>query len=314
MRPQRSKHERSKHEPEVEAARKTPEIEEEGSRKERTRRLPMSTYICSDIHGQYDLYKSMLQAIDFSESDQLYILGDMIDRGPDGLQILQDAASRPNVTCLIGNHEYMMWNYICRPLFLKDLNWLNPSNGGTQTLSAYKKLTAAEKSAVKKYLSQLYLQVEITVEGTTFLLSHSSFLPAHNTVRWRDQGISKNDVSYVVWNSPWRAFEHTDRQEYRSDGRYHIIGHVPVLMIDNSYWQNGCMTQMPAFYHDPENRIVNIDLGCALIPRISANPDRFEEAFKKVPSLCVLNLDQFAKGEECPALYIRGWDFDTNNS
>lgn len=93
-----------------------------------------------------------------------------------------------------------------------------------------------------------------------------------------------------------------------------LIGHVPVLMIDNSYWQNGCMTQMPAFYHDPENRIVNIDLGCALIPRISANPDRFEEAFKKVPSLCVLNLDQFAKGEECPALYIRGWDFDTNNS
>ena len=65
----------------------------------------MSTYICSDIHGQYDLYKAMLQAIDFSESDQLFILGDMIDRGPDGLQILQDAASRPNVTCLIGNHE-----------------------------------------------------------------------------------------------------------------------------------------------------------------------------------------------------------------
>ena len=29
MRPQRSKHERSKHEPEVEAARKTPEVEEE---------------------------------------------------------------------------------------------------------------------------------------------------------------------------------------------------------------------------------------------------------------------------------------------
>ena len=268
----------------------------------------MSTYICSDIHGQYDLYKSMLQAIDFSESDQLYILGDMIDRGPDGLQILQDAASRLNVTCLIGNHEYMMWNYICRPLFLKDLNWLNPSNGGTQTLSAYKKLTAAEKSAVKKYLSQLYLQVEITVEGTIFLLSHSSFLPGCGTIKWQANEVSKADVFLVVWNSPWRAYEYASPTEYRADGRYHIIGHVPTPLIDNNYWPGNHMPEMPSFYHDPENRIVNIDLGCAMIPIIQADPDRFEEEFKRVPSLCVLNLNRFAKGEENPAIYVRARD------
>ena len=72
----------------------------------------MSTYVCSDIHGQYDLYKTMLNEINFTTEDHLYILGDMIDRGEDGIRVLQDVASRPNVTCLLGNHEYMMWNYI----------------------------------------------------------------------------------------------------------------------------------------------------------------------------------------------------------
>ena len=265
----------------------------------------MSTYVCSDIHGQYDLYKTMLNEINFTTEDHLYILGDMIDRGEDGIRVLQDAASRTNVTCLLGNHEYMMWNYISHYIF-KDLNWLNPSNGGIQTLSEYRKLASADRASVKKYLAQLFLQVELTVEGKTFLLSHSSFLPDHGTIRWRDKPMTANDVTHVVWYSPWRSFEHTDPEKYRTDNRYHIIGHVPVMMIDDRYWQGNRMPEMPVFYHDPVNRIINIDLGCAMIPIIKAEPDRFEDAFKKVPSLCVLNLENFAKGVEPAATYIRG--------
>ena len=47
----------------------------------------MSTYVCSDIHGQYDLYKTMLNEINFTSEDHLYILGDMIDRGEDGIRV-----------------------------------------------------------------------------------------------------------------------------------------------------------------------------------------------------------------------------------
>lgn len=267
----------------------------------------MSTYVCSDIHGQYGLYKAMLQKIGFSDEDQLYILGDVIDRGPDGIRILQDLLARPNVTCLIGNHEHMMWNYISRVVF-KDLNWLHPSNGGTQTLSAYRKLSSADKASVKKYLSQLLLQVELTVEGKTFLLSHSSYLSAFGTIKWRDQAIKKDDVTKVIWYSPWRSFEYADPKEYRIDDRYHIIGHVPVLMIDSRYWQGGSMPEMPCFYYDSFNRIINIDLGCAMIPTIKGNPERFDETFKRIPSLCVLNLERFAKEEENAATYICGCD------
>ena len=39
----------------------------------------MSTYVMSDFHGRYDLY-GYADKIDFSESDTLYILGDIADR------------------------------------------------------------------------------------------------------------------------------------------------------------------------------------------------------------------------------------------
>jgi hypothetical protein len=41
-----------------------------------------------------------------------------------------------------------------------------------------------------------------------------------------------------------------------------------------------------------------------MIPRIMANSDDFEESFKRIPSLCVLELERFARGEEKPAVYI----------
>lgn len=57
-------------------------------------------YVVSDIHGYYDKYTSLLSFIRFSDNDKLYILGDVIDRGPDGLKLLQDIMERPNVELL----------------------------------------------------------------------------------------------------------------------------------------------------------------------------------------------------------------------
>lgn len=60
-----------------------------------------------DIHGQYDKYISMLEKISFSENDVLFVLGDVIDRGLQGMTILKDMMMRTNVYPILGNHEYM---------------------------------------------------------------------------------------------------------------------------------------------------------------------------------------------------------------
>ena len=67
------------------------------------------TYVMSDLHGCYEAYRSMLEKIHFGMDDTLYILGDTVDRGPDGMKLLLDMMERHNVTVLRGNHDHTAW-------------------------------------------------------------------------------------------------------------------------------------------------------------------------------------------------------------
>jgi len=40
----------------------------------------MATYAISDLHGQYGIFEKLLEVIDFSDDDYMYVLGDAIDR------------------------------------------------------------------------------------------------------------------------------------------------------------------------------------------------------------------------------------------
>ena len=44
-------------------------------------------YVISDIHGEYDLFMKMLEKIKFQDTDTLYILGDILDRGPNPIHL-----------------------------------------------------------------------------------------------------------------------------------------------------------------------------------------------------------------------------------
>lgn len=48
------------------------------------------TYVTSDIHGEHKKYIKMLELIDFCDEDTLYILGDVVDRGAEPMEILLD--------------------------------------------------------------------------------------------------------------------------------------------------------------------------------------------------------------------------------
>ena len=54
-------------------------------------------YCMSDIHGELDRWQKMLELIRFSHDDTLYVLGDVIDRKPHGLEILRDKIGRAHV-------------------------------------------------------------------------------------------------------------------------------------------------------------------------------------------------------------------------
>ena len=46
-------------------------------------------YVMSDIHGNSRRFNSIMEQIKLKDTDTLYILGDVIDRYPDGIRILR---------------------------------------------------------------------------------------------------------------------------------------------------------------------------------------------------------------------------------
>ena len=111
-------------------------------------------YVMSDLHGCYDKYKQMLEKIQFNSNDTLYILGDIVDRGDEGIKILLDMMQRSNVVPLLGNHEFMAYSVlkkynveITAENYNKHLdsesiemfeNWM--FNGGIPTCQAFSRL------------------------------------------------------------------------------------------------------------------------------------------------------------------------------
>lgn len=95
----------------------------------------MAHYVMSDMHGEANRFHAMLEKNRFSAGDTLYILGDVIDRGADGINLLLEIMQKPNVVMLLGNHEYMMIQYLSPDATAIEIHRWN-RNGNAPTLAA----------------------------------------------------------------------------------------------------------------------------------------------------------------------------------
>ena len=128
------------------------------------------TYVMSDIHGMGELLENMLEKLSFSEEDTLYILGDMIDRGPDPAKVLDIASSRGNIIPLRGNHEdeFISWydNEIARMFQKYYYNTYDILMGSRRTREKLPEYVAFMKS--------LPFYKKVKQEDRCFLLAHAS--------------------------------------------------------------------------------------------------------------------------------------------
>jgi bis(5'-nucleosyl)-tetraphosphatase (symmetrical) len=68
---------------------------------------PMAVYLMGDVQGCDEALDRLLHTIDFSASrDTLYLLGDLVNRGPDSAAVLRRLmALEGAVHCVLGNHD-----------------------------------------------------------------------------------------------------------------------------------------------------------------------------------------------------------------
>lgn len=66
----------------------------------------MSTYAIGDVQGCYDDLQNLLSVIDYrSGQDQLWFLGDLINRGPKNLETVDFVRHEPGALSVLGNHD-----------------------------------------------------------------------------------------------------------------------------------------------------------------------------------------------------------------
>ncbi|MBR5124465.1 MAG: metallophosphoesterase, partial [Clostridia bacterium] len=65
------------------------------------------TYVVSNLHGHLEEYKNLLSTIKFNaDRDVLYVLGDIVDYGPDAMALVEDMSYRLNVYPIAGEHDF----------------------------------------------------------------------------------------------------------------------------------------------------------------------------------------------------------------
>ena len=196
----------------------------------------MSTYVLSDLHGQYDKFMDMLKLMKFNDNDKMYILGDIFDRGPDPLKILDYIICKKNIDFIPGNHEYM---------FLEFYNTYDARlwsyNGGKTTMTQLMKRGEDYLKALYDYLTKLPL---VKVHDK-FILTHAGlYLPKNQNQYTLQEILSLQNAEFNLWS---RSNINNERQ-YKD---YTVIcGHTPTLYVDPDQYQMSIVRRKGTIYID----------------------------------------------------------------
>ena len=231
----------------------------------------MASYVISDIHGEYQKFIQLLNKINLTPDDTLYILGDMIDRGRESMKVLFKLMSMPNVVPIAGNHEYMalrclhLVNQELTDDFIDSLDsakmerfleWI--SNGGKETLNDFSKLSPEQRSMVLDYLETFELYCEVVVENKHYILVHAGLDNFQE-----NRPLDSYDLSELVFIPA----DYT--KEYFPD-KYLITGHTPTVAIPDN--------PRPGYIFRNKNHIA-IDCGAYFTHRLAAFCLDTEEEF-----------------------------------
>lgn len=190
----------------------------------------MTTYVISDLHGCNRIFNQFLESINLQETDILYIVGDILDRGVDPAGIYETVKSQPNIVMTKGNHELMFANFYRERYLNHSIDRFNKltyfANGGGTTIDSIKNFCEAHDLDEATYTREFYDFVmnlpdylEITVAGQKYILVHAGI-----TGKSRIEDEDEEDLLWVR-----HQFFDLD---IPGDVTY-IFGHTPTLLLNH---------------------------------------------------------------------------------
>ena len=194
------------------------------------------TYVTSDWHGcAPEKIQKLLSLADFCETDYLFVLGDVIDRGEHGVAHLKWLMEQPNVTLLLGNHEKMLLEneWLLSSVTEETVEQVDEDklralsvwemNGAEPTIVALQKEAPQVRADILEYLHDCPLFDSVSIDGRDFLLVHAGLGEYHESKRISDY--TEHDL---LWSRP---SPHT----HYSDTFVTILGHTPTGYYSSQY-------------------------------------------------------------------------------
>ncbi|MBD8512138.1 metallophosphoesterase [Photobacterium sp. CAU 1568] len=182
-------------------------------------------YFLSDPHGQNALLQDVLKEVGFRYPldgeirDRLFILGDMIDRGPDSMALLKTVQDCPAMYAIQGNHEQMAFNALennaDRSLWIM--------NGGRW----HEDVAIAEVRKMLNFAASLPLCYTLQINGHRIGLVHAAVPAPYDWQQFtqccNEHTLSKEDQHFAVW----------DRDVFTQD-EHSVVSHIDAVLMGHN--------------------------------------------------------------------------------
>ncbi len=205
----------------------------------------MSTYVMTDIHGHYKEFLRMLKMVNFdTKKDRIVSLGDMVDRGPNPLEVINFFYNSTYAISLKGNHEFWLTEFY-------DAEKNNFENGTYYYNTPRILKQCCSEHQIEMYMEWmkgLHVQTSCYVGGRRFLLAHGA--------TYSDSG-QHTIEDYCNPDGDWyeNILSNETEQSYIS-----IVGHLPT----SSLYMYGVRDAVPGkIYHSKNGKVIFLDCGAA---------------------------------------------------
>lgn len=131
----------------------------------------MAIFVTSDAHGHLRALDRALELAAPGSDDIVYVLGDMVDRGPDPVGVLRLVHGLPHARVLLGNHEDMLLTALATGEQLDLLTW--EMNGGSPTAAGLDALPRDEYLDLLDWIENLPLWDVVEAGGRPYVLCHA---------------------------------------------------------------------------------------------------------------------------------------------
>lgn len=187
-------------------------------------------YVMSDIHGDFKNFYNMLVKINFTVSDSLYILGDILDKNKENLCLYSFVRDEKNIILIKGNHEYLCERYIAGHVS----GYVWEACGGKYTKREVDGLHEEERQKLHDYLENLPVCMNVEVEGTEYFLTHSGYHTDYCIKNEKGQVDIRTSVEKAAQERPGEYLFSNDIHHIPASLKFDkkiIVGHYATLFL-----------------------------------------------------------------------------------